>query len=162
VAAEVAPSALLTTDSYTPAIGPGLEQIGLGDAVSRHGLNYLVENLVAYFAEGQRRKLARLVPTGPQGSTLWLYVGPGALDLALLEETTTIQPSLPRVGSGTAVVDVQDRSRSAQGILVSYERYRSDPHFALVERWPDVAARALSGVPITASDLEYWPAAARA
>jgi hypothetical protein len=159
VAAEVAPSALLTTDT-TPAIGPGLDQISLGDAISRDGMNFLVENLATYFAEGQRWKMARLVATSSQGSVQWLYVGPGALELALLAETTT-PPSLPLVTSGTAVADVQDRTHSAQGVLVSYERYRSDPHFAVVERWPD-AARVLAGDLISAGDLEYWPAAARA
>jgi hypothetical protein len=160
VAAEVAPTALLTTDAR-PAIGPGLDQIGLGDAISREGMNFLVENLATYFAEGHRWKMARLVPTSSQAGAQWLYVGPGALDLALLEETTT-PPSLPLVASGTAVADVQDRTHSAQGILVSYQRYRSDPHFAVVERWPDAADRVLAGDLVNSSDLEYWPAAARA
>jgi hypothetical protein len=69
---------------------------------------------------------------------------------------------MPLVASGTAVADVKDRTHSAQGILVSYERYRSERGFALVEHWPDAAARVLSGVLINSSDLEYWPAAVRA
>src|SRR5947209_17342773 len=53
VAADVAPSVLLTSNA-APAGTAQFEQIGLGDAVSRDGVNYVVENLAAYFAEGQR------------------------------------------------------------------------------------------------------------
>jgi len=156
VAAEVAPSALLTS-SAAPTGTSQLEQIGLGDAVSRDGVNYVVENLAAYFAEGQQWKLARLVPTGPKGSAVWLYVGPGGLELALLDEASGT-PTLPSVSSGTAVADVRDRTHSAEGILVRYERYRDSSQMGLVEHWPDGTTRAYAGSLIKPDDLELWPA----
>jgi hypothetical protein len=156
VAAEVAPSALLTTNA-APIGSPRFEQIGVADAVSRDGVNYVVENLAVYFAEGQRWRLARLVPTGPRGGVLWLYVGPGGLELALLEETET-PPNLAKAGSGTAVADVRDQTHSVEGVLVQYERFRDGPQLGLVESWPDGSTRRYLGSVIKPDELEYWPA----
>lgn len=156
VAAEVAPSALLTSNA-APAGTPQFERIELGDAVSRDDINYVVENLAAYFAEGQRWKLARLVPTGPNGSVVWLYVGPGGRELALLNEAPAPPRDMPIVNSGTAVVDVRDRTHSAEGVLVRYERYRDGSEMGLVEHWPDGSARAYSGSIIKPHDLDFWP-----
>jgi hypothetical protein len=168
VAPSVDPSLLLTTDS-APALSGGLEQIGVGDAVSRDAANYVVENIAAYFAEGQRWKLARLVPTGPGATVAWLYVGPGALELALLDELpspgdgplSVAGSALPEVASGTAVADVTGGARTAEGILVAYRRYRDSTRLALVEHWPDQTTRAYGGSLITSSDLEVWPASAQ-
>jgi hypothetical protein len=88
---------------------------------------------------------------------IWLYVGPGGLDLALLNEAANVG-ALPEVGSGTAVADVHDRTRSASGILVQYERYRDGSQMGLVERWPDTTTRSYVGPLIKPDDLEFWPA----
>src|SRR6185312_10051678 len=109
------PTLLLTSHTPSALASGGVEQISVGDAVSREdtNINYVVENVAAYFAEGQRWRLARLVPTGPGASVAWLYVGPGALELALLDELpptgdgppTLGGAALPEVASGTAVAD---------------------------------------------------------
>jgi hypothetical protein len=165
------PTLLLTGDA-APALASGaVEQIGVGDAVSRDdtNTNYVVENVAAYFAEGQRWKLARLVPSGPNAAVVWLYVGPGALELALLEELASADDGpptlggspLPEVASGTAVADVSGASRSAEGVLVAYRRYRDTTRLALVEHWPDQTIRVYGGSLIKPGDLEIWPASAQ-
>jgi hypothetical protein len=164
-APSVDPSRLLTS-TPTAALNGGLEQIGVGDAVSRDTVNYVVENIAAYFAEGQRWKLARLVPSGPAAPVAWLYVGPAALDIALLDEMPSPGDGpvnvdgtlLPQVAAGTAVADVTGGSQTAQGVLVAYRRYRDSAHLALVEDWPDQTTRAYGGSLVKASDLEFWPA----
>jgi Domain of unknown function (DUF4178) len=169
----VDPSLLLTSDP-APALSSGVEQIRVGDAVSRDDANYVVENIAAYFAEGQRWKLARLVPTGPHATVVWLYVGPGALEIALLDELPSSADgssedgplsiggsSLPEVASGTAVADVTSGTRTAEGVLVAYRRYRDTTRLALVEHWPDQTIRAYGGSLIKPSDLEIWPASAQ-
>jgi hypothetical protein len=161
-------SLLLTTDA-PPALSTGVEQISVGDAVSRDTTNYVVENIAAYFAEGQRWKLARLVPTGPDASVAWLYVGPGALEIALLNELPSPGEGpfivggapLPEVASGTAVADVTGGSHTAEGVLVAYHRYRDNARLAIVEHWPDQNIRAYGGSLIRPSDLEIWPASAQ-
>jgi hypothetical protein len=164
----VDPTLLLTSDA--PPLGSGgVEQITVGDAVSRDDTNYVVENVAAYFAEGQRWKLARLVPTGPNAAVAWLYVGPGALELGLLQELPSPGDDppnvggspLPEVASGTAVADVTGGSQTAEGVLVAYQRYRDTTRLALVEHWPDQSVRAYGGSPIKPGDLEIWPASAQ-
>ncbi|MBV9578250.1 MAG: hypothetical protein JO057_06650 [Chloroflexi bacterium] len=158
VAPGVDPSLLLTSDA-PPGLSGGLEQISVGDAVSREAVNYVVENIAAYFAEGQRWKLARLVPTGPGAGVSWLYVGPGAMEIAMLDETADGTSSLPLVASGTAVADVSGGGgRTAEGVLVAYQRYREGSRFALVEHWPDQSTRSYGGSLIRANDLDVWPA----
>jgi hypothetical protein len=167
-APSVDPSVLLRS-SPQPALSGGLEQISVGDAVSRETSNYVVENIASYFAEGQRWKLARLVPTGPGASVAWLYVGPGALEVALLDELpapgdgpiSVDGAQLPEVASGTAVADVTGGSRTAEGVLVAYRRFRDGKHLALVERWPDQTTQAYGGSLINPGDLDVWPASAQ-
>jgi hypothetical protein len=166
-APSVDPSLLLTS-SPAPALGGGLEHIGVGDAVSRDTTNYVVENVASYFAEGQRWKLARLVPTGPGATIAWLYVGPGALEVALVDELrspgdgpiSVAGSQLPEVASGTAVADVSGGSRTAEGVLVAYRRFRDGAHIAIVERWPDQTTQAYGGSLIRPNDIEVWPATA--
>ncbi|MBV9328056.1 MAG: hypothetical protein JO352_30445 [Chloroflexi bacterium] len=168
VAPGVDPSLLLTSDP-APALSGGLEQIGVGDAVSREAVNYVVENVASYFAEGQRWKLARLVPTGPGATVAWLYVGPQAMEIALLDElpsagdgpVTMSGHALPEVASGTAVADVTGGARTAEGVLVAYRRYREGRSFGLVEHWPDQTSRTYGGSLIDSSDLDVWPASAQ-
>ncbi len=169
MAPGVDPTLLLTSEPSAALGSGGVEQIGVGDAVSRDDSNYVVENIAAYFAEGQRWKLARLVPSGPGATVAWLYVGPGALELALLQELPSTGQGppalgggpLPEVASGTAVADVSGGSRTAEGVLVAYQRYRDTTRLALVEHWPDQSIRAYGGSLIKPGDLEVWPASAQ-
>jgi hypothetical protein len=163
---DIGPTELLTVDGSTDAAA-GLERIGLRDAVTLENTDYVVENVASYFAEGRRWRLARLVPTGGDASAVWLYVGPGATDIAVLGEVPPPADGPPQIagavlaedGAGTAVVDVEAGPRSAQGVLVSYRRYRDAAHFALVEQWPDDVHRAYAGSLVKATSLELWPTA---
>jgi hypothetical protein len=131
-----------------------LEALRVGDAVSRERDDYVVDAVADYFAEGQRWRLIKLVPTGAETPLQWLYVGPGALEIALLEEAE----GSPQSQTDTAVVDVQTRSGKAQGVLVSYVRARDGSDLRLAERWPDGTVHAYSGQIIDADDLDVWPA----
>lgn len=163
----VSPTAMLTANTPLTSTA-AFEQLAVRDAVTYDGSDYIVENLAAYFAEGRRWRLARLVPSRSEGSVLWLYVGPGATEIAMLHE---IQPSadgtpqldgaaLAQVSSGTAVVDVTAGGRTTQGVLVAYQQFRDDNHIAVVEQWPDQVVRAYAGEPVRPSDVEVWPATA--
>jgi len=143
--------------------GPGqvvvdLEAIGLGDAVSRERTNYLVDSVAAYFAEGQRWKLARLAPTSSEPAH-WLYVGPGGQEAALLDEQAAAEmPGAPSgAAAGTAVVDVTSQAGRAEGVLVSYTRWTDGRRLHLVEQWPDGAHHAYAGSLLRPGDLEVWP-----
>jgi hypothetical protein len=144
-----------------------LEQLALGDAVSHERTDYVVESLASYFAEGQTWKLARLAPTGGEVPASWLYIGPGAIDVALMSELPTSSadgpPDVPgaqlaQAGAGTAVVDVSSRAGNARGVLVAYTKYRDTAHLALVEQWPDGARRGYGGGLLKRDDLQVWPA----
>jgi hypothetical protein len=184
---------LLVLGRRAPALDPGLllrsgtrstdsvelEQLALGDAVSSSldNVDYVVENVASYFAEGQTWKLLRLVPTGGETQPLWLYVGPGGLDVAALNELSerpgetdgdaaASPPPLAGTqwapaGSGTAVVDITGSSGTARGVLVTYQRYRDAQHLGLVERWPDGERHTYAGRLIQRGDLQVWPSVAR-
>lgn len=155
------PSVLLRTDAPRQV---DLEAIGVGDAVSRDRTDYVVESVASYFAEGQRWKLARLVPSGAEGVPRWLYVGPGGLDVALLDEVSPAETEAAAKGgsstSGTAVVDVTSRSGTARGVLVTYARSRSGAGLSLVEHWPQDVSHAYAGALLRPGDLEVWPSQA--
>lgn len=167
-AAAVAPGALLRAGP--PQRGTeGLEQVGPGDALTYEDVDHVVEGVASYFAEGRTWKLARLVPSGANVQPRWLYVGPGALVSALLEEVR-----LPAAGasqleldgttlnlesSGSATADIAAPGGNARGLLVSYWVYRGGDRLALFERWPDGSAPAYAGNVVSPLDLELWPAA---
>jgi Domain of unknown function (DUF4178) len=166
----VAPSALLRAGA--PARGlEAIQRLGVGDAVTSDGVDYVLEGLATYFAEGQTWKLAHLTPAGPGQSERWLYVGPAGLELAALDEAEPPAGNdqavpfqgreLPRVAGGTATVDVDSQAGLARGVLVTFARYAAHSAMALVERWPDGATHAYVGPCIKASDLEVWPATTR-
>jgi hypothetical protein len=165
----VAPSTLLRAGA--PARGlEAIQRLGVGDAVTSDGVDYVLEGLATYFAEGQTWKLAHLTPAGPGQSERWLYVGPAGLELAMLNEEAEPPAAsedqtvpfegreLPQVAGGTATVDVDSHAGSAHGVLVTFTRYAAHSAMALVERWPDGATHAYQGACIKASDLEVWPA----
>jgi hypothetical protein len=146
-----------------------LEKLSMGDAVSYEAANYVAESVASYFAEGQTWKLVHMAPSGAAAAATWLYIGPGGLDAALLDEVTSPDEGAPgmagaslvEAGSGTAVVDITSGSGIAQGVLVNYRRYRDAQHLALVERWPDGATHAYAGRLLSHGDLQVWPAVAR-
>lgn len=163
----LAASALLSA-SAPPTSTAAFEHIGVRDAVTYEGDDFIVENVAAYFAEGRRWRLARLVSTGPDGSVHWLYIGPDPTDIAILHEIQAPADGAPQiagatlaqVGSGTAVVDVTADGRKAQGVLVAYRQFRDENHLAVIEQWPDQVVRAYAGALIKPRDLEVWPATA--
>ncbi len=170
-APSAAPGALLR--SGEPSRGrEALAALGMGDAVTYETTDFLVEAVASHFSEGQTWKLVRLDPTSPDAKVKWLYVGPEALEVALLDEPRGLQPGahelvveeqrLALVGSGTATVDVTSRSGNAQGVLVSYWRYADGDARGFVEQWPDGDVRGYGGKVIRPSDLQVWPAAVRA
>jgi hypothetical protein len=135
-----------------------LQSIALGDAVSRDRVNYVVESVATYFAEGQTWKLARLVPTSPQDTPRWLYVGPGGLDVAILDESNEQPPTHRPDATGSAVVDVNSSSGTARGVLVTYSRWSEDSRIVLSEIWPNTVSHAYAGTRVKTDDLEVWPA----
>jgi hypothetical protein len=161
------PSVLLRAG--TPTSGQeAVSRLMLGDAVSTSdGADHLVEGVATYFAEGQTWKLVHLVPSGPEATARWLYIGPAGLYLALLEEleAPTGGPTLRFGGQelrplqvGSATVRVESRAGSADGVLVTIARYASPSAMGFVENWPDGARHAYAGTAIKATDLEVWPA----
>ena len=155
-APEIAPSVLLR--SGTPARGAdALRKLAVRDAVTAEGIDYLVEGLASYFAEGQSWRLAHLSPADSGKPARWLYVGPGGLDVAVLDDIAG-PPQLPRVAAGTATVDVESQAGSARGVLVTYGRFANARQLALAEQWPDGAQHTYAGDLVNADDLEVWPA----
>jgi hypothetical protein len=154
------PSDLLRADAPArPTADPAA--VAHGDAVTLDGTDYVVDGLTSAFAEGQTWKLARLVPSGA-GAPRWLYVGPGGLELAILDETADRPDTDLRLeASGTATADVAGPAGSARGVLMRFERYRGPDHLAIVETWPDGRQHTYRGQGVRASDIEVWPASAR-
>ena len=164
-APSVAPTDLLRAGPPAPS-REALATLGLGDAVSRDGADYLVETSVSYFAGGRTWWLYRLESGRDEA---WLYVGPGALSLAWLTPTDApAEPGSPNLEhdgtacqleeSATAAASVQTRGGPQAGGTVTTWRYTcADGQQLLLERWPD-GARAYGGRPIKPSDLEIWPA----
>ncbi len=167
-APSIAASTLLRVGE--PARGSDvLARLGLDDALSYDGHDYLVEADASYFAEGQTWKLERLAPSGAGATTRWLYVAPGGLSIALLDELSNPVPGaqevtvegvrLPLARAGTATVNVATKAGSARGVLVAYWRYAAEPRIAVVEQWPDGAVHAYAGQLIRPTDVQVWPAA---
>jgi hypothetical protein len=108
----------------------------------------------------------RLASAGAGEQAPWLYVGPGGLELALLDQTTPTPDARLEVGgrvlrpvaSGTATVDVRSQAGAASGVLVVYSRLAAEDAVGLTEQWPDGARHAYVGRKVNASDFEVWPA----
>ena len=136
-----------------------------GDAVSRDGEDYLVETSVSYFVGGRSTWFHRLASGREEA---WLYVSPGALNLAWLSPAEI--PADPGTSpiehdgatcrleeSGLASAEVRTRAGQQSGGTVTTWRYTCDGGQLLwLERWPD-RALAYAGPPIRPSDLEIWP-----
>jgi len=145
-----------------------IRNLGLADAVSSAGTDYLVEGVATYFAEGQTWKLVHLSPAVAGLAARWLYIGPAGLELAILDElqlapteaTLRVNGSaLQHVASGSATVDVVSQAGSARGVLVEVRRYAAGTAMGLVEQWPDGNHHMYAGTFIHVADLEVWPAA---
>jgi hypothetical protein len=156
-------AAVLTSDAPAGDVA----DLALGWAVSRGQDDYVVEGVASYFADGQTWKLAHLEPTSSTVRPAWLYVGPAATQVALLD-ALAVPPApadslvvdgeaLPLVTSGTAVVDVAGGSGTAQGVLVAYRRYQAGARLGLLEDWPDGQVRGYVGRAIGVTELEVWP-----
>lgn len=167
-APTVAPSQLLHTPE--PAQNStAIQALAIGDAISHEGVDYLVEGVATAFSDGQTWKLVHLVPAAAGSTDRWLYVSPGALELALLDESAAPGPgakqivvdgtSVPLEATRSASVRVATRAGAADGVLVSTWSYRSGPIIGLVEQWPDGAVHAYGGRVLNATDLDVWPAA---
>jgi hypothetical protein len=145
-----------------------VQDLTVGDAVSRDGIDYLAEAVATSFADGHTWKLVRLVPSGADGSEHGLEIAPAGLDLAWLDQTTA--PSAPGAAqlgtlalasSGTATTTVATRTGAEPAVLIRIWRYRDANGVGLVQQWPDGALHAYIGTPIKPRDLEVWPATAQ-
>jgi hypothetical protein len=166
-APAVAPSALLRAQAAAPAT---VATLGLGDAISHDGVDYLVEGVVSSFADGQTWKLLHLVPSGAGAAEHWLSVAPGGLELAWLDgigpamtpggkQLAYADTALPLVGVRSATAQVETRAGSSPGVLVRSWTYRQGQLVATVEQWPDGPVRAYAGHTLDARQFDIWPAA---
>jgi hypothetical protein len=165
-APRAAPAELLASTSSEHESRP-VQDLTVGDAVSRDGVDYLAEAVATSFADGQTWKLVRLAPSGADGGERWLEIAPAGLDLAWLDQATA--PSAPGaaqlgplvlVASGSATTTVATRTGTEPAVLIRTWRYRDANRVGLVQQWPDGALRAYIGTPIKPRDLDVWPATA--
>lgn len=164
-AAGVAATELLKAGSAEVS-GAVLAALKAGDAISRDGVDYLVEASVSYFEAGRTSLVHRLTT---EAAEAWLYVAPGGLKLAWLQEAKLGerpgQDKLEHEGttyvleeSSEAAASIQTRGGMGTKAVVTVWRYRGDDGRLLrVERWPE-GDRAYSGRWIVARELEVWAA----
>ncbi len=163
-APTVAPSTLLTSAALSDGVD-AVAALGLGDAVGYELDDYLVELTITYFAGGRSWKLHRLGSDGQR----WLYVGPGALSLAMLQAVEPVEaagsPDEVRVDggayqiqdSGEASVTIENTAGPIHKLTVEYRHCTaSSGELYWLERWPD-GQRAYRGAPIRPAALEIWP-----
>lgn len=162
----VAPGALLAADE--PLRSPeAIAKLQRGDAVTYEEDDYLVEVTVTYFSGGRTWHLHRL---GAEENRRWLYVAPGALELAMMEVMTPMSgeqaaeveidgTSYRLADYGSASATVNTSASASERVTVDYRHYRaSSGELYWHERWPD-RARAYRGSIVPARSLEIWPAA---
>jgi hypothetical protein len=163
-APSVPPTALL--EAREPARGAAaLSAMARGDAVTIDERDYVVAVSVSYFAGGQGWKLHRL---DAEEDRRWLYVGPGALEVAVMEETAPkVEGRPPEIEhgelrlrlrtEGTANASV-DSGAGAESASVEYGHYAAEGGERYwLERWPD-GSRAYVGSLVRPQALEVWPA----
>jgi hypothetical protein len=161
----VAPGALLAADE--PLRSPeAIAKLQRGDAVTYEEDDYLVEVTVTYFSGGRTWHLHRL---GAEENRRWLYVAPGALELAMMEVMTPMSgeqsaeveidgTSYRLADYGSASATVNTSASASERVTVDYRHYRaSSGELYWHERWPD-RARAYRGSIVPARSLEIWPA----
>jgi hypothetical protein len=145
------------------------QSLGIGDAVTYEGIDYIVEALATSFADGQTWKLAHLVPSGGSAAEHWLSISPGGLELAWLDVAPGVEPGAKGMVVGSTILSfVAERSTSVQvatvsgstpAVLVQTRTYRSGRLVGTIQQWPDGAVHAYGGHVIKPHELEVWPAA---
>jgi hypothetical protein len=166
-APAVSPAALLQMPSPA-ADAAGLVALGVGDALTVDGTDYLVEGLAIGFADGQTWKLAHVVASGGDASERWVSISPGGLELAWLAAVPATEPgarqmvvgqnALDLIQTRSSIVQVVTATGTAPGVLVRSWSYTSGPLRGLVEQWPDGPLRAYAGRRLASAELELWPA----
>jgi hypothetical protein len=167
-APSVAPAALLRASAPTHDLAT-VQAVGVRDAVTHAGVDYVVEGAASAFADGQTWRLVHLVPSGSGATEHWLLVSPGGLELSWLDRipepktgTAELQlegATLPLESTASATVRITSQAGSAEGVPVSVWRYRSGSTVGLVQQWPDGTVDAYAGKVLKPADLEVWPAA---
>lgn len=165
-AEAVAPGELLG-NAPVGASDDAVTRLKPGDAITWDGADYLIEARIDYFVGGRDRWLHRLAS---ERDERWLAVSPGGRELALFRALKVpSEPGRPTIaldgevcqleGSEEAVATIETRDGQRSSGNVTSWRYRCpDGRLVVQERWED-GARAYTGQPIRASDLELWPAA---
>ncbi|HEY3060600.1 MAG TPA: DUF4178 domain-containing protein [Chloroflexota bacterium] len=160
---RVAPSELLASTTPEQARAP-VQALAVGDAVTRDGVDYVVEAVATSFADGQTWKLAHLAPAGHDGAERWLEISPAGVQLTWLDRAVE-EPapgashlrSMPQVSSGSVLTSVVTHAGPAPPVLVRSWRYRDASGMGLVQQWPDGELQAYIGTPVHLRDLTVWP-----
>lgn len=165
-ASPVAPGTLLRA-VQTSSPTTDIRELGLRDAVTRDGVDYVVDRLATGFANGESWKLAHLTPSGGAGTEHWLSISPGALELAWLEPVAAPVPGARQLHVDDSdliltdvtapLVKVETETASTPGVLIRRWRYRAGDRVGLVEQWPDESVVAYAGRSLDARELERWP-----
>jgi hypothetical protein len=165
-APAVAPAALLQAEMVE---SEDFQSLGIGDAVTYDGIDFVVEALATIFADGQTWKLAHVVPSGESATDHWLSISLGGFELAWLDVTPGVEPGakdmvvgntiLAFVAERSASVQVATRAGSTPVVLVRTWTYGSGRLVGQVQQWPDGAVHAYGGHAIKPHELEVWPAA---
>jgi hypothetical protein len=171
-AAALSPQELLTAGASARRRVESPVELGLEDAVSYDGEDYVVRATLSYFGGGRRWKVYQLLDGKNER---WLDVRPGETDLLFLERIVAGQagydapPSsrddaslsyegeqYTREERGSATVDIASAAGEQHGVLVDYQRFRTAANDVLVlEQWPD-GPRALLGRSVAREDLDLW------
>jgi hypothetical protein len=163
-APSVPPTALL--EAREPARGAAaLSALARGDAVTIDEMDYVVAVSVSYFAGGQSWQLHRL---DAEEVRHWLYVGPGALEVVVMDETTpTTDAQPPEIEHGGVRLRLRaegmanasvDSGAGVESVSVDYGHYAAEGGERYwLERWPD-GTRAYVGSLVRPQALEVWPA----
>jgi uncharacterized protein DUF4178 len=162
-APSVEPAALLSGSTVSDT-AKALEDLAVGDAVSRGGADYVVEAVASSFADGQTWQLVHLVPSGSDSGEHWLEIAPGALEVAWLDAVAPPASvgapqleAMPLVLSSSAAVTVTTRAGEQSSVLATYWRYRGTSRVGVVQQWPDGGLQAFVGTVIHPRELQVWP-----
>jgi Domain of unknown function (DUF4178) len=149
--------------------GEEVARLAPGDAVSRDGVDYLIETSASYFAGGRTWWLHRLAA---EAATAWLAVGPAALSLGWLEpKSFSVDPGSPELRLGEMAYRLEEswaaavEARTRQGLQSSgtatiWRYVAAGGGMLWIERWPDRQV-VLGGNQIAPRELEIWPATLR-
>ncbi|HEX2184305.1 MAG TPA: DUF4178 domain-containing protein [Chloroflexota bacterium] len=140
-------------------------ELGLDDAVSYAGEDYIVRAVLTYFAGARTWRTYQLY--GGEQREQWLEVRANGAEVTwyeprpapeTLDEETVTLDGVPftLAESGSATVGVESSAGRRDGVFVEFRRFAwPNGRRLVVERWPD-GLRALLGTTIAAEDLELW------